>query len=697
MVLHDEAYPPDKIGWVLSKTMKNSKPKGMYNSRKKLKYYNKACAFDIEVTSTHINGTKAAFMYAWMLGIDGYCILGRTWDELGDCFKYLIDYLKLDEHTILPIYVHNLSYEMQFIKDRFAWAEVLALRERQPIYARATCGIEFRCSYKLSGYSLAKVGENLHTYKVSKMVGDLDYSKCRNHKTTLSPEEISYCVHDVLVVMAYVQECIDEEGWICNVPLTKTGYVRRYVKQKCLGTGKRHKNKEYMHMISELTIEPDEYLQLRECFQGGFTHASPLYSCGVVENVDAFDFTSSYPAVMLAEKFPMGKGFRAVPKNVSEFEWYLQNFCCMFDATFTNIEGKYLFEDYISFSHCRDVSRELQLNNGRVVKAEHLTTTITEQDFNIIRKMYKWEYLTISNLICYSKDYLPTEFVKAIVKLYEDKTQLKGVEGKNVEYMKAKANLNSLYGMTVTDIIRDEITYDSERSEWSSEKPDLQKALERYNNGKSRFLFYPWGVWVTAYARANLWTAIIAVGNDYVYSDTDSIKMVNASAHMDYIEHYNSQIAKKIETAMRYHNIPNVRTRPKTIDGVEKPIGVWDYEGHFVKFKTLGAKRYLWEDDRGKQELTVAGLGKRDALKYLQSKGDPFELFCNTMEIPAGHAGKQTHTYIDNPSHGLVCDYQGNYAYFDEMSSVYLEPAFYKLTLGQQYIEYLLDIKEVKL
>ncbi len=62
MILHDRAYKPSDIGFILQNTFKHEKPKGMYNSKKTLKYYNKACAFDIEVTSTIIDGKKAAFM-----------------------------------------------------------------------------------------------------------------------------------------------------------------------------------------------------------------------------------------------------------------------------------------------------------------------------------------------------------------------------------------------------------------------------------------------------------------------------------------------------------------------------------------------------------------------------------------------------------------------------------------------------------
>lgn len=688
MKLDTTAYTKADLWWILYKTLYNETPKGDYRKRY---YYNKACAFDIETTSTVINGTKCAFMYIWMLGIDGYCIIGRTWDEFSWCINKICEFCGLQEDVLLPIYVHNLSYEMQFIKDRFTWSYILALDERKPIYCRASCGIEFRCSYRLSGYSLAKVGENLRKYKVQKMVGDLDYEKVRHSQTPLSDDELGYCVHDVLVVMAYIQECIEQEGSINNIPSTKTGYVRRYVKRECIGTSK-HRNHRYRNMIRYLTLEPEEYLQLRECFQGGFTHASPIFSNKLVQDVDSYDFTSSYPAVMLSEEFPMSTSELIEIKSQEEFEYNLENYCCMFTATFYNIESKELFEDYISRSHCIDVGDNIQNNNGRVVKADMLTITITEQDFMIIKRMYSWDKMEIDEFRRYKKGYLPTEFVEAIIKLYEDKTKLKDVKGKEVEYMMAKSNLNSLYGMTVTDIIRDDVYYSN--GEWQTESPDLASAIKRYNNSMSRFMFYPWGVWVTAYARVNLWTGIISAGNDYVYSDTDSLKMVNGSEHSEYIEQYNEMITDKIQDAMEYHHIDFERTKPKTIEGKEKPIGVWDYEGHYSRFKTLGAKRYMLEEN-GKLRITVAGLGKKVALDYILSQDiDAFDFFSNNMYIPKGYAGKMIHTYIDMPSHGIVKDYLGNYGEFNELSSLYMEPADYSLSIGREYAKFLFSVKE---
>ena len=60
-------------------------------------------------------------------------------------------------------------------------------------------------------------------YKIEKKVGDLDYSLLRHSNTHLTDTELGYCINDVKVVMAYIQEKIEHDGNIAKIPLTKTG------------------------------------------------------------------------------------------------------------------------------------------------------------------------------------------------------------------------------------------------------------------------------------------------------------------------------------------------------------------------------------------------------------------------------------------------------------------------------------------
>lgn len=649
-------------------------------NNKNIEYYNVPAAFDIEVSSFYQFGEKRACMYVWQFGILNWVTAGRTWDEYVSFISVLSTILGLSEERILPVYIHNLAYEFQFMRKWFDWDKLFFLDERKPVYARAG-GIEYRCSLKLSSKSLAKVGDDLQRYKVVKMVGDLDYSMVRTSETPLTEKEWGYCENDIRVLLAYIEEKIETDGDVTLIPMTNTGYVRNFCRKSCF---KRYK--QYRSLMSALTISSDEYSQLKRGFAGGFTHASAKYSGKVMENVGSFDFTSSYPAVMLAEKFPMSEARIVESMTEEQLTYYLSHFCCLFDVTFENVFPKVDYDHPISYSKLIH-SQNVVVDNGRVVCAESLTITCTEQDFFTYTAFYTWDNMTIHLFRVYEKGYLPKPFIEAILKMYKDKTTLKDVEGEEVNYMISKNMLNSTYGMTVTDIVREEIKY--EDGQFSSTKPDVDEAIKHYNEGKRRFLFYPWGVWVTAYARANLFSGILACGDDYVYSDTDSIKVVNYQNHMDYINAYNAQITKKLEAAARFHRIDPQEFAPLNKKGKAKPIGVWDFEGVYDKFKTIGAKRYLVQKN-GQFSLTVAGVNKKKARDYIVSNwDDPFEALTDKLKVPSEFSGRLTLTYMDEECHGYVTDYLGNTSEYHELSYIHMEPSDYELTLSDEYKQFL--------
>lgn len=673
---------------------------------KKTEYYNIPCGFDIETTSFRdFKGDKVATMYEWTFGLGGAVIVGRRWDEFENMIKELENALGTGKGLRLICGVHNLAYEFQFIRKRFEWDNVFSMDERKPLYALTTGGIEFRCTYLLSGYSLAKVGENLKTYKVGKVVGGLDYDKMRNYKTPLTDRELLYCVNDVKVVMAYLQELIEENGSISKIPLTKTGFVRRYVRDMCFfeedtPRKKSRKRWRYRDIMKGLVLQPDEYEQLARAFQGGFTHANPFYTGKVLEDITSFDFTSSYPTVMIAERFPMSPGVRVEVKTLADLKKNIDLYCCLFDIELRGLRSKVYYDSYISRAHAWNVEKAV-VQNGRVVSADRLCTTITDVDFTIIEKFYEWDSISIRDFRRYKRGYLPTDFVNAILQLYEDKTTLKGVAGKETEYMHGKENLNSCYGMIVTAIVRALITY---KDSWGFEMPDLAEEIEKYNTNPGRFLYYPWGVWVTAYARRNLFSGIVEFGSDYAYSDTDSIKVKNAEKHMKYIEDYNRTIIDQLRKACDFHGIEYSKIEPLTVKGEKKPLGVWDFDGHYKRFKTLGAKRYMVEysddprnkENRGEITLTVSGLNKKRCIPYLLDKYGKgiFEAFNDDLYIPKGETGKNTHTYIDEERSGTLTDYLGHDAEYKELSCVHLEPTDYSLSLAREYVTYFLDIQD---
>lgn len=679
--------------------------------QRSLKYYNIPAAFDIETSSFEYNGEKHACMYCWQFGLNGVTILGRTWDQFVDLMDYMTSQLA-DNHLI--VYVHNLAYEFQFMKHWFEWDKVFAIKRRTPVRA-ITGNIEFKCSLYLSGYNLELLGKNLLKYKVQKLSGDLDYRLNRHCKTKLSYKENQYRINDVRVVMCYIQECIEDEGSITKIPLTKTGYVRRHCRAKCLyGTNPNTRKSHYLNwrkLMKTLTITAKEYEQLKRGFQGGFVHANATYVGDILENVGSADFTSSYPYVMVCKYFPMGKSTLIPDEELTseKVTSYLARYCCLFDIEFTELQATKIFEQTLSWSRCYGVNKDTkkQLNNGRVVYCEKLQTTLTELDFDTMKYFYKWKECRICNFRIYPKGYLPKELILSILDFYQGKTTLKGVEGFESEYAKSKNNLNACYGMSVTDIVREINEY---TDEWLEPRyPDIREAVFDYNNKSDRFLFYPWGVWVTAHARHNLFSGIREFKEDYVYSDTDSIKGFNFDKHKDYFIRYNKNVEYEINDVCQHYKIPKEMFMPKTAKGETKVIGVWDFEGIYDKFKTEGAKRYMTVKD-GIIEITVAGLSKTNGLRYMCDvtgikytidkknkklhyvSGDLnklFGIFNETLEIPANRTGKLTHTYFDEECIGWLVDYTGSGAEYYEKSYVHLKDAEYSMSLAKEFIDYL--------
>lgn len=721
-----------------------------------LSYYNCAAAFDIETSSTYYKNSKFATMYIWQFGLNGVSIIGRTWNEFSQLMDSLVERLELNHHRRLIIYVHHLAYEFQFMRKRIKWKKdnkgndaIFSLKKRRPIYALTDSGIEFRCSYFLSNCALSYIGaEMLFKYPVQKQVGDLDYNLVRHSETPLTDTEIEYCLNDIRVVMSFIQEKIEADGSILDIPLTNTGYVRKFTRAYCMGDYEedealsRKRGMEYRAIMRTLKINSEkEYAQLKSAFAGGFTHASPTKSMtggngkSYWENVGSADLASSYPYTMVSSYFPMSSstfiGDVVYPEHFSQL---IEHYCCLFTITIYGLYQIFPYESYISVSKCTDKSDDVISQNGRICEASYITLNCTELDFDIISQVYGWEDIVVTNMRVYERGYLPYPFIMSILELYAAKTTLKGVPEKVIEYMIKKGMLNSDYGMAVTDIVRDDAIYCD--GEWDSIEADAYSQLTSYNRGYTRFLFYPWGVWVTAHARHNLWKAIFEFGEDYIYADTDSIKGLNFDSHQHFFDVYNAHVKTKLFLMCDWYGISKSMVQPKTIDGVSKLIGVWEREENYSKFRTIGAKRYLYEYESGKLGLTVSGVNKNNALPYLlhhfcgfdydlcklayttdprkrdeakkamkellkQHEKIPydtiFDNFDNALEIPPGYSGKSIHTYIDCEFGAFVTDYLGHKKLCFEKSYTHLEPTGYVFNMAAEYIEYLLGITMIEL
>lgn len=187
-------------------------------------------------------------------------------------------------------------------------------------------------------------------------------------------------------------------------------------------------------------------------------------------------------------------------------------------------------------------------------------------------------------------DYLPKEFIEFILEKYVLKTQYKNVDGKEVEYAIEKSKFNSLYGMTVTNNIKDTVIFDNELgwSEIQLKNEEILASLEKEQ--KQGFLSFSWGVWVTAWARNNLLENLIKLDKFVVYADTDSLKLKDGF-DINIIENYNKQVNEKIKQASQDLKIDIEKFQPKDTKGIKRTLGVFDNDGQYTQFITQRCKK----------------------------------------------------------------------------------------------------------
>ena len=453
----------------------------------------------------------------------------------------------------------------------------------------------------------------------------------------------------------------------------------------------------------------------------------------LIKSIKGKDKCSHYPFQMVAKKFPMARGTFIGDSTPDFIEWAIENdWCCLFTVRFKDLDSKFLYDSYISSSHCQILSKDAIINNGRVASASDLQITITDRDWLIIKRVYEWDAdsIEIHALRIYPAGYLPRPFILAVLNLYKNKTTLKGIPEKIVEYMVSKNMLNASYGMAVTSIIRDIFEY-SNTAGWSTQQGNTSDQLNSYNSNYNRFLFYAWGVWVTAWARYELWDAILALGQDYIYSDTDSVKYIND--HEAYFIDYNLKIIYELRKVCNYYSIPWEMVAPKTKKGETKILGVWEDDADYLMFKTDGAKRYIYTYINGESTFTVSGVNKKFGMPYLLStyckidyetariaynptkeesdnKLDKeamskitskffesenklydrmFDEFHEGLYFPPQYTGKSTLTYRDEPICDVLEDYQGNKAPVFEYSFIHMEPQSYMMSISDDFMRYL--------
>lgn len=559
------------------------------------KYLCEAFTFDIETSNYYPfgeDGEPQAFMYHWQMCVNGYVIFGRRWEEFTNFLIELRDHFGLYDEYKAIIYVHNLAFEFEFMREFIDLDECFFTEKRKPLKV-ANEYFEFRCSYRLSNMNLKKFIEDTEGTYHLKASDDLDYSVLRTPDTELNLKERGYCFNDVKGLHEAVNMLISKERRIDNIPLTSTGYVRRDARKNMSKNGANRAN------FLKCKLTPELLTLCREAFRGGNTASNRKHTNKKLYNLQGEDITSSYPFQMLTKYVPTGPFMKYTIENMEQLTRLNSEYCTIGRYCFNNIKLKEEVPiPYIAFSKCLKIKNE-KCYNGRVLHADTLVISLTEIDYRIICNQYDFDELLIGQFYIAHAGYIPKELRRTVLEYFKLKSELKGNDEKKYEYMQSKGRLNSIYGMCVSNITHDTF-YIDKNGEYQSYAEPLNKQLDKYYNSWNSFLTYQWGLWITAHARDQLQEMIDIIGNDVVYCDTDSIKFIGD--HKADFDRMNENIITECQTKNVIHSV--------TVNEKEYFTGLWDYEGKYDTFKTLGAKKYCYEQN-GKIHVTVAGLNKK--------------------------------------------------------------------------------------
>lgn len=694
------------------------------SSRHKHKYTNTIITLDTETSSYIYNGKKYAYVYIWQLCIGDFegnyeTIYSRDLDDL----KKLLDMLNTSGQKQM-VFVHNLGYDFQFIRNVIPFIEVFAVKDYKPVKAYYK-DFEFRDTYIMTGSSLENLAKD-NKLKTQKLVGDINHTLVRTPDTPLTSKEMSYCENDVIVLYEFIlKKYVKSPKFksMNDIPITKTSVVRHAVHEYI----RKHKLQFKVRAIID-KLKPDEDLfnHLHEAFTGGLTTSNAVWSYGIIADaVHSMDITSSYPAIMFrSNRFPMGK-FTVADTGVNP---------CILEATdtmayiatveLTDMKSK--FGISLLSGNKIDATKSVGVitANGRIVKADKVVTTITNIDYENLKMMYTFKVSKVTYFACAKQGYLPDYIVIPMLGFYRDKTVLKGIDEQYEQYMIQKGNLNSIYGSIVMNPLRDFIYFscedgwlDDEQLECMGKNEDgtikdtfkdyflsTSEKLEKYYASKNTIYVYQWGVWVTALARQELVKMLVKVGNNAVYSDTDSIKFIGKINIAQFFKR-NLEIHKENEKAGEHFKVIDEMYIPKSKDEKPHELGLWTYEGCSDEngFKTLGAKRYVYLQN-GVYHATVAGCPKRAIELYLEKNGldsftDGLLLSGQYLSKPVdgihyNHSFKTTMTYLENEPETIpVTDYLGQTTNVKTGTGVFAEGCSFQLTVSSSYLKFLAGFK----
>ena len=558
-----------------------------------------------------------------------------------------VQYFKGLEECI--VWCHNLDYELYFLLRELGCnakqgknnsifgteTQDIILRDKNAplsIVLEELEHITFRDSYALFNASVEILGNELGLPKL-----EYDYKKVRLPWEELTEHDYNYNERDNIIVAKSLYNYMKKYKYSINdIPLTFTSQVRRTRKKYINETfGKKAINKFFFdrqHYYDDFSFFED----LQKVYQGGLTASILPNTNKFIDDINTsgvigMDIKSSYPNQMCTRRFPFFTHENTITLygELADRYYKLNQFKgCIGMFKFTNIKVKnknYILP--ISSSQLRkgECSSDYKLFNGKLIAASHIILPCTNIDINVIKMVYDFDDLECLSIHATNKDrFLRIEEVSFLLENFLIK------ENKNGDTKQAKLIINSMYGVKVSNPIKDNyliIDGEIETQEYFNNTLDERKKI--YNNFLDNIpLFggsidlYSDGVFITSFARLQLVEKVVEIvnkGGKVVYCDTDSVKF-----YCDTVEEQQNIIkstiianAFKIEKNSKLTRFKQFRKLKEITEEEYNLIcrlGIWEIEDikpHKL-FITYGAKKYGYITYDDKVKTTIAGCNKKN-------------------------------------------------------------------------------------
>lgn len=581
----------------------------------------------LDTETSHDKKCERGWIYQWAFRFQKKTFVGRKPSDLIKWLDYFRDKFSLSEKKKIVIYIHNLSYDYQYLREFFD-AEygrpenVLALKSHR-IVSVSYSFFEMRCTYLLSNSSLYDWGNAYHT-KHRKLLGAVDYDVIRYQNSRLTLEDWQYQILDVLTMEDCWYAC--KEGYtIQTIPLTSTGFIRKESRDES------KKDKNNRKRFIDRRLDATTYRFARREYQGGYSHGNRRFiAWPVIGMIGHRDFTSFYPSIMMLDSFPIGKFilyFKFSGEKITDSEiWKAAEDNCLLMRVL--IKDMDILEECtapcISLSKLERYQDSKWIHdNGRILQYRgYCEAYMTELDYMLFREQYRCSEITVLEIYASARGKLPNWLRNVTMHYFYLKSYLKEMKAKakaegnkadyiryDIELMKAKNRLNAIYGMCCTDPVRDEFKYDYDLKEWIINKnPNIEEALDKFYNSRNSFMPYQYGIYVTSWARYHLIHDMIknTIGyENYIYSDTDSIFYKSNPEIEKRLDEWNQWNDQRCEDAGEYAEVNGRHIYF---------MGFYDENENITEFKFLHSKCYAYKylDKEGKKQLstTIAGVSR---------------------------------------------------------------------------------------